>query len=257
MTNLINRKKTILVTKPGANGEALCHLLKNQGFNAIFFPTIAFAPPHDIPAWKAVIPTLVTQDWLIFVSPYAVTASKERLIPLLKKTTVIPQIIAMGTGTKSRLEESGLSVMLYPTAGGTDALLTLPRLQHITDQKIAIIRGEGGRSLLADTLTKRGAILTHAIAYRRTLMTDSPTLSPEAVIDYTVATSYEGVAYLKNRLQAEEWANLQRLPLIVVSERIKKLASELGFKRIWVSSNPSNDAILTAILLNVREKQDD
>lgn len=257
MANLLHISKTILVTKPGEKGVALCHLLKNQGFNAIFFPTIAFIPPHDISAWTNLMPTLPTQDWLVFVSPYAVTVSKAHLIPLLKTKTVKPKMIAMGMGTKMSLEETGLSVTLYPEKGGTDALLALPLLQHIAGQKIAIVRGEGGRTLLAETLIQRGAIVTHAIAYQRTLMKNNHRLNHTPSIDSidcTVATSYEGIAYLKNRLQEEEWTNLQRLPLVVISERIKKLARDLGFKTIWVSSNPSNDAILTTILLTMREK---
>ncbi|WP_275576186.1 uroporphyrinogen-III synthase [Aquitalea magnusonii] len=58
--------------------------------------------------------------------------------------------------------------ILFPTAGSdSEALLALPQLADVAGQHWLIVRGQGGRALLADTLCARGAQVSLAEVYQR------------------------------------------------------------------------------------------
>lgn len=238
---LIN--KTVLITRPDPGGKDLCAFLTDQGIEAIHFPTIQFAPPLDEAALLAALETLPQQAWLIFISPQAVYATASKLLPLPPHV----KVAAVGAGTAKALAQAGISVSLYPQdEWGSAGLLDLPAMQSVAGLNIAIIRGEGGRELLANTLIERGAKVTHVIAYRRVLPYPVPSFS-ERTVDAIVCTSFEAVQNLKKLMANQHWQTIQKTPLIVVSERIKLLARNLDFQTIWVARNASHAAILQAL----------
>jgi hypothetical protein len=49
---------------------------------------------------------------------------------------------------------------------------------------------------------------------------------------------------LKTLIGHAGWTYLKELPLMVMSERIKMLACDLGFQTIWVARNAGQTAIL-------------
>jgi uroporphyrinogen-III synthase len=78
-------------------------------------------------------------------------------------------------------------------------------------------------------------------------MTQLLQLLQDKKIDVSICTSYTGVANLKQLVGISAWPYLQNVPLVVMSERIKQLASELGFKTIWVATEASNKGLIEAI----------
>ena len=127
-------------------------------------------------------------------------------------------------------------------------MLALPEFQAVQGQKVAIIRGEGGRELLHQQLTERGAQVLHVIAYQRVLpeVEAAPILQmlKQHQLNAIVCGSFESVQNLKILLGDAGWPFLKELPLIVVSERIKMLAQDLGFQTIWVAQNASLEAVV-------------
>src|SRR5205823_2364089 len=106
----------------------------------------------------------------------------------------------------------------------SEGLLALPEFQNIQGKKIALIRGENGRELLADTLQQRGATVTHIVTYRRTLPDLDPApykqLLREAKIDIIVTTSKEGVQHLYELMGPL----VTKVPLLVISASMQPLA---------------------------------
>src|SRR5690606_17336275 len=78
---------------------------------------------------------------------------------------------AVGPGTAAVLEKHGLHVSFPTTATNSEALLALPELQHIDGMKALIVRGSGGRELIAETLRGRGASVDYAELYLRAVPT--------------------------------------------------------------------------------------
>jgi uroporphyrinogen-III synthase len=242
----------ILVTRPDPGGAELCERIQAQGDIALHFPTIVFAPPQDVSAFEQSIKQLGQQDWLLFVSPQAVRAS----VPAIRRAwPQFPESVrfaAVGAGTAKALEQAGYRVNCLPDSEwSSEGLLDSPEFQAIDDQRVAVVRGEGGREILEKILTDRGAVVISVIAYERTkpVVDTSPYLAllRDGKVDVIVCTSFEGVSNLKQLLGDAGWPALKQVPLIVVSERIKALAQDAGFRTIWVASNASHEAILAVV----------
>lgn len=235
---------TVLVTRPEPSGQALCELLTLQGCLGVPFPTIAFIPPPNPPQ-----PIATGQyDMLIFISPQAVFASQ----PLLPKKHVNTKMVAVGGGTQAALWGLGFDAPIVPNEEwGSEGLLKLPEMQHVSDKKILIIRGEGGREILADTLQARGAIISHLIAYQSVLPVRDPhpiyELMKKKQIHAIVCTSNATVNNLVTLLPSMT-EQLKSLPLVVVSERINHYANALGFQSIRVADNASHASIIKSVL---------
>jgi len=224
----------VLVTRPKPYGEELCELIRLAQGYPIYFPTIAFELLQDVSA----INKISQQDWLIFVSPQAVNASITAIKPKLSSQT---KVAAIGSGTAQALQKQKVTVDLFPEKeSDSESLLALLTPQLKPNNKIMLVRGEGGRTLLAENLAAEDMTVEHYIAYRRSL----PILSvPKERIDIVVCTSNES---LKN-LQILYPEALEK-PLIVVSERMREYAKTLGIQHIKVAKGASHQAILETLM---------
>jgi len=239
---------TILVTRPGQAGLDLCEEIQSHGGDAIFFPTIAFAPPSNVPLFESSMKQLAHQDWVIFNSPEAVRAS----FPAIKACFSIwpdkVNIAAIGEGTAKALRSVSLPISIQPKVWSSEGLLDLPVFYAVQNKKIAIIKGEGGRGLLEKVFTERGAKILSIMAYQRVLPSG---LNISQVtwekIDVIIAASFENLKNLQILLGDSKWKGITSVHFIVVSNRIKTLAETLGLETIWIASTPTHDAILTVL----------
>lgn len=243
----------ILVTRPSPQGEELCDLISARGGHAIHFPTISFAPPPDSEAFQSALTQLGAQDWLVFISPQAVFASIAHIRKVWPHFPETVKWAAIGAGTAKALLDAGVYYTLTPeNEWNSEGLLALPEFLKIAGKKIAIIRGVGGRELLDVALAERGAHVLSVIAYERILPTvdisDCLKRLQQSDIDRIICSSYEGISNLKILLGDSGWPYLQKIPVIVMSERIKRLAEDLGFRRIWVAHNASQTGIIDTLV---------
>lgn len=240
----------VLVTRPVEQAEELCRLIEAQGGIAVRFPTIAITATNHTQEIQQRLTHLDAVDWLIFVSRnavnFALKANNGKIT--LNKT----RIAAIGKATAEALNNVGLNVDLIPSLGfDSEALLMMPELQEVKGQSVLIVRGIGGREMLADVLTERGAMVEYLAVYQRIM----PNVNDEEIcqllteqrLNILTATSGEILENLLMMVTKSYHPLLFDLPLIVVSDRIKQLATDLGFKQIVVSS-PTNQAILNAII---------
>ncbi len=142
--------------------------------------------------------------------------------------------------------------LVAPEPFNTEALLTLPELQNLTNQSILIFRGEGGRELLAKSLRVRGADVEYVECYRRVIpASDTSNLYQswdENRKMLLVVTSNESLQNLVKMVNSKYRDSLLASQLLVVSERAVKKANELGFSQQPVLAGAaSNEAIVEAI----------
>lgn len=233
----------ILVTRPQAQSANLIGLIEQAGGNPISFPVISIkALPRD--DWSSLL--LDHAHWLIFVSRNAVEcflAGWQQGLPAQLK------LAAVGDGTASAMREAGLPVDCQPvTSNGSEGLLQMPAMQTMQDKQVVIIRGVGGRELLADTLTERGASISYVEVYRRALAQHEHTACINAMhADKVICTSVTGLDNLC-RILAGFRAELLCKPLVVVSERIRDHARSLGFRWVEVSADASDTAVLQTLI---------
>ena len=134
----------------------------------------------------------------------------------------------------------------------SEVLLQLPELQNIAGKKALVLRGNGGRELLAETLTARGADVTLCECYQRCPIhydgAEEAMRWQSRDVKTIVVTSGEMLQQLLTLIPLwyrENW--LFKCRLLVVSERLAKLAQEMGWQDIQVADSADNDALLRAL----------
>ena len=118
---------------------------------------------------------------------------------------------------------------------------------QINGRLVAIVKGEGGRDLLARGLRRRGAEVIEANVYRRQApqWTDAMLDDVRESIDVVTATSAEA---LDNLLGAAPWVAswLARRMLVTVSERVAGIARGRRLAQITVAGGADCASIVEA-----------
>ncbi len=249
----------VLVTRPPHQSAGLVALIEKHGGTAIRFPVIEILPVQDARAARAALASLDDYARVIFISPNAV-----RHACALMDTAPAPEtralIAAVGESTAATLEQAGFDAVLRPAQGASsEALLALPEFdgKTVAGSRILIVRGIGGRQLLGDTLSKRGARVTYAEVYRRA----RPEVNGDGLarrgrnggIDAIVITSLEGLENLFAMLGDGAAAWLKQAGYVVVSERLADYARALGIKDPPVIAARADAEALLEALLRWRE----
>ena len=216
----------------------------------IRFPTLDIVPVEGAEEAATKLHALDKVNWLIFISANAVNFA------LNKNNGKIDQlhakIAAVGRATAKALHERGLKVDLMPSQGfNTEALLESPSMADIHGKHCIIVRGRGGREMLADTLRERGAKVEYLEVYQRVIPRGNNAKLLERMrqngLDAVIVTSVEALKNLLTMLD-EQASLIYRIPLVVISDRIRKVAEEVGFKRVVVSDSPADAAILQSLI---------
>ena len=235
----------VLVTRPAGLADYLCNEIETLGGKATHFPVIEIKSPDNKDSLQSAINTIDTYDIAIFISPTAVKQTAKH-IPLsaLKLT-----IGAIGESTSAVLEKQGLDIQLKPEKYNSESLLLHPLLQSTTvdNKRIIIFKGEGGRELLASTLTSRGADVFNANIYKRCKPTSYTPLPVSTLhnIDVVLVSSGEGLHNLIGMV--EDTDTLLALKIIVPGKRCAAIANEAGFKSIITTANATNQSFLDTL----------
>lgn len=247
----------VLVTRPAHQAENLSQLIENVGGIAVKFPTLEIARLTDLEAIQVANVNLEAYDWLIFISANAVTmhgyySDSDRI----KKFKSV-RIAAIGKSTELALQKAGYVVDLVAKNGAsTEDLLAMPELLQVKDQRVLIIRGQGGREELANVLRYRGASVDYLDVYKRIVPNIDNSnlieLLKKHLLAFITITSAEALQNLLSMVGERFKQHLLEVPLVVVSHRIRIIAAEIGFKRIAVAESPSDRAILDTVIMSVK-----
>lgn len=244
---------SILVTRPSPSGEELVSRLRTLGLVAWSFPLIEFTPGRELPLLPGQLARLGANDLAFVLSQHAVSFAHAHLEQAGLSFPKEPAWFAIGRTTALALHTvSGIDVRYPHDREISEVLLQLPELQDVQGKHALILRGNGGRELLAETLTERGANVEFCECYQRSAKFYDG--AEEAMRWHTrgvstlVVTSGEMLQQLFSLIPPwyrENW--LLRCRLVVVSERLANLARELGWQEIQVADNADNDALLRAL----------
>lgn len=240
----------LLITRPAPEGENLSRQLNNKGYKTLWMPTLAFAPPNHPTDCEKMLQALDHYHWLIFISREAV----RQALPYLPTTLPAScRVAAIGKATAQLLTEQGYVVSACPAqAASADTLLSLPAFQSLAGQRIALLKGQGGRKEPARTLSARGGDVSEIILYQRICpVPDNLHTCQEAILQHQLRailiTSAEGLLNLLRLTGPACRTILQKTPLIVISLRLQRLAIRLGFIDILLRDNAGEDAMINAL----------
>ena len=247
--------KGVLVTRPSGQAAGLCRLIESAGGRAIRFPTIVIAPPAEPERARRAL--AAHWDLIIFISRNAV----ERALSLLPERRLPDEtrLAVVGQGTAKALEAAGRSPDLIPTGRfDSESLLGLAEFADMRDRRVLIVRGEGGRGLLGETLIERGAKLSYAEVYRRAM----PQADPAPLLDrwrkdvqLATATSQEILDNLMTILGEAGRQRLLATPLVVISDRSRQAALRKGFLHVELAERADDRCVLAALCRAARGGQ--
>lgn len=242
----------ILVTRPRHQAGHLCELIEQQHGVAVAFPTLDIVAADDRASIGATLADLHRFQWVVFISANAVNFALHANDGKIEQFHSA-RIAAIGQATAKALAAAGLKAELLPGHGcDSGALLAMPPMQQVSGQRILIVRGAGGLETLGQELTKRGANVDYLDVYKRMIPPADPApvlyLLEQNRLDMITATSGEALQNLLIMLGEKNRDMALAVPLVVVSDRIRRVAENSGFRRIFVTDNPSDAAILKKII---------
>lgn len=239
--------RTVLVTRPPRQAAGLARAIRAAGGAAFEFPALAVeAVPVD--KFAASLRRLAAADIVVFVSPNAAQFG----MAVIRTLPAAARVFAVGPGTARALADEGVPDAITPDGQDSEALLALPQLRDVAGRRVVIVRGVGGRPLLADTLTRRGAEVHFLECYRRTrpVADAAPLLRcwNDGGIDAVTVASAETLHNLAAMLGEPGPTLLARTPLFAPHEKIAAAARRMGIAD--VIATPGGDAGLVAGLVN-------
>jgi uroporphyrinogen-III synthase len=247
----------VLVTRPEHQAHHLCQLIEAEGGAAVPYPALVIKPRPDRAAVRAAIGPADRYDLVIFVSANAVRYGAD----FLDQRRDVP-VAAVGQATAAALNSAGYRVSLMPSEGAdSESLLAMSQLTHMTGQRVLIVRGSGGRELLAEVLTARGAQVQYAEVYTREPARPSTELQAEIErlwllggISVYAATSVELLESLVGIVTLRCRELMDSTALVTGSRRVAEAASRLGLGSPLVIADSPDDAALVGALVRWREQ---
>lgn len=244
--------KVVLVTRPSHQAIRLCELIEQAGGEALSIPALEIVPLAPTENARQAFADLGSYDIAIFIS----TNAAEQAIALLgnKRFPESLMLAAIGHSTRLALLENGYHNIVSPKQRfDSEGLLTTQPFLDLAGKSILLIKGEGGREWLADTLVTKGAKLGIIELYRRILPEDSRQplrlALAQAKINHVTITSNNGLENLMELAGDTLLPQLQELPMVVLSQRTLDFARAKGFSGpIMVADNAQDQAIVEALI---------
>lgn len=246
---------TVLVTRPAAQASGWVQRLRAQGIEAVALPLIGIEPPADPAPVRAAWQTLGARALAVFVSPNAV----EQFFALRPEGVDWPagtRAGSTGPGTSQALRDRGLPEAWIVEPGADAAQFDSESLwAHLAAEpwagrSVLIVRGEGGRDWLADTLRAHGAEVVHVSAYRRV----APQFASQqrALLDAACAqpsrhvwlfSSSEAIGVLRAAVPSAQWTDARA---IATHPRIAAAARDAGFGQVE-QARPEVEAVVACL----------
>lgn len=244
----------LLLTRPTDECVALSATLSAEGIASSSLPLLAIEPLPETPEQRAAMLELDRYCAVVVVSKPAARLGLGLLDRYWPQPPSAPVWFSVGGATGTLLKDHGLDASWPLDADDSEALLALPRFNEVlktaAQPKVLILRGEGGREHLTDTLRERGVQVDRLELYRRYLPEYPPGTLVETLrsqqLNGLVVSSGQGLESL-HALAGSDWPELCELPLFVPSPRVAKMAAALGAKRIVDCRGAGTAALLVAL----------
>jgi len=225
-------------------------LIRAAGGEPVLFPALEIVDAEDLQPVLALVDRLDSFDLAIFISANAV----EKALDLVHSRRAWPaglRVATVGRGSERALERHGFAAVIAPRERfDSEALLDLPQLKDVRGKRVVIFRGDGGRELLGDTLSARGAVVEYAECYRRRRpqadLAPLLALAARRQLDAFTVTSSEGLANLHDMLGEAGRRWLRQTPLFAPHERIAAAARAMGVQTV-VLTGPGDEGLVAGL----------
>ncbi|PCK30069.1 uroporphyrinogen-III C-methyltransferase [Pseudoalteromonas piscicida] len=238
----------IVLTRPVGKSEPLSELLTQQQISSIICPVLQL---NEIAVSDTAKAMISEAELAIFVSPDAVRYFHQLSAPLASHCNTF----AVGEGTAEAIRQTLNRTAKYPKQADSEGLLALPELDAVDGKRVLLVKGKGGRPVIAHTLKTRGAILDSLVVYERTAVkTQSDSWLDHwrsQQIEGIVITSNSAADAIFNTQSSAHKAWLAQRIFFVVSQRIAEHLQQsyhIEQSQIVVCHGPDNRAIAGSII---------
>lgn len=231
----------LIVTRPAAQAQAWVQALQALHVDAHALPLLGIEPVADTTPLQSDWRELANLALVMFVSANAV----QHFFAARPAGLQWPPHLAAastGPGTTAALRGAGVVLIEQPALDeaqfDSEALWRQLRLKRWAGCRVLIVRGEEGRSWLADTLRAAGAQVAMRVAYRR--VAPHPNAAEHALLQAALArpaehrwlfSSSEAVGQLQRLAPQARWAESAAL---ASHPRIAQAARDIGFGQVEV-----------------------
>ena len=170
--------KRIAVTRTRRQAGELVERLHALGADAFELPTIRIEPPADKRQFYELVADAHIYDWIVFTSPNGADAFFKAFFEIYHDARDLggARIAAIGPATAERVCSYRFQVDVQPEKYVAEEIVgALQKETSLENLKILLARAEGAREALAVELTRLGAIVDEAVAYRTVPETDDVT----------------------------------------------------------------------------------
>lgn len=234
----------VLVTRPRQQAGGLVAAIHAVGGRTIVFPAIEVVARNEGEV-AADAKALSSPDLAIFISANAVRHGINH--------AGSAKVAAIGPATADLIVELRGAVDIRSPGGfNSEHLLAAPELEHVNDKVVRIIRGKGGRELLANRLRERGATVEYLEVYSREI----PAYDKEDIdavcrqwgageIDVVTIMSVQSLVNLVDLLPRDCREELGNTPLVAPSTRVINEAQKRfpGIPTMLASGPQANDMV--------------
>lgn len=240
----------IIVTRPAQQADSLLKQLgklADKNIKVNHFPLLTIQPLNFE------LPTSQKFDGMIFISSHAAQHfymsdfyTSQDFAPAMINEA---KLIAVGDNTAAKIEQLTNRRAIFPLQMNSEGLLQLPQLQSVEGQNWLIVKGQGGRQIISETLNQRGAKVYEVEVYLRKL----PALDCQKEIikaqkenPLWLITSAEALTNLHRILGLSERSD-HNTRIIISSDRLAQLAKKKGFSIISQSAGASESQLIECV----------
>lgn len=236
----------ILITRPHGKGDALAQQLQQAGYQATLFPVLKL---NYLTPTPSELTPLLNADKIVFISQDSVKA----LLALKPEINTKAQFYAVGQQTADAVWEAFGVRAALPKQHDSDGLLALKSLQQVDSQNMVLVKGKGGRTVIAESLKQRGAFLNNVVVYERLAVDDEP----QKWLDHWQNINVNGIVITSNAAVDAIFRDLIQVQLNWLSQRQFYVASQrigehlelqsINKTNIHIAAGASDSALFSCI----------
>lgn len=233
----MNTNLTILNTRPTHQNNTLHAALTAIGFQVINIPLLTIKPTPL--TWLRYLPSFTQIHVAVFTSRNAVEYFFNGLTHQGIRWPNHIKILAIGQGTAQALLQYKQPVDEMPSVADSEHLLQCLPLQQVAGKTILIIKGQGGRQLLEETLQQRQAHVITLPVYRRgkpRIRFQLKRLWQHNTLDMIILTSQQAIEQLFACSDTHIHAWLKQKKAVVISARLALCAKRAGMQQVILAS---------------------
>lgn len=240
----------IVVTRPVDQAANLCQSLLDAHAVPVRFPVLTISPVSDETPLLDMAVHLDSYDFVVFVSPNAVSHALRVMLRHRRWPSAV-RAVSIGQSSELALAKFGVSQVLSPhDKFDSESLLALAELHQMAGKRVLVCRGDGGRELLGETLSARGATVDYLTCYHRAQATTDPApllkLWQNNTLDAVTLTSSEGVRYFAGMVGHLGLAYWRHTPTFVSHARIAHEAERHKLQHILLTE-PGDAGLLAGL----------